>query len=70
MIREEFFSGEGIKQFKHLDHNKSLKTIVYFVFNIVTYVLLEEQENKQEGKGSNANKKKKHNLVLDNKNKS
>ena len=38
-IREEFFSGEGLKKFKHLDANKSLKATVYFVFNIIAYVL-------------------------------
>jgi hypothetical protein len=37
-IREEFFDKEGIKQFKHLDANKSLKAIVYFVFNIIVFV--------------------------------
>ncbi len=38
-IRHEFFKGEGLKQFKHLDTNKSLKAIIYFVFNIVAFVL-------------------------------
>lgn len=38
-IREEFFTGDGLKVFKHLDTNKGLKAIVYFVFNIITYVI-------------------------------
>jgi hypothetical protein len=39
IIQEEFFSGDNLKLFKHLNSCKSLSTIIYFVFNIMSYVL-------------------------------
>ena len=38
-IKEEFFTGDGLKIFKHLPASKTLSTIVYLVFNTVTYIL-------------------------------
>jgi hypothetical protein len=34
-LKNEFFNEDSIKVFRHLATNKSLKAIVYFVFNVV-----------------------------------
>ena len=41
IIKEEFFTGENFKLLKHINSSKNLKSIVLFVFNIMSYILQE-----------------------------
>lgn len=38
-IRQEYFSGDNLKLFKHLSTNKTLQTIITFVYNVISCYL-------------------------------
>lgn len=37
-IKKDFFSGDNIKQFKHIETSKNLSTIVHFILKVVHYI--------------------------------